>query len=88
MIWVWCLKPFIMAAQWIVNLLPKVDYSGIAEHVGPVSRLLASAAQLNEAFPVTEGLIGLGLLLVVVVALYSVMLIRRIFSLLWPGAGS
>lgn len=78
----------ISLAGGILELFPVVDMSEPESAFAQVGRLVAWIAKLNQAFPVVEGLTILGIVLGVVSVLYMVMLVRRVFSLLWPGAGS
>lgn len=88
MLMVWILKPLLTLGAWVVSLFPVADTTEVVAAVAPASRLVGWVMQLNAAFPVVELLAAVGFLLSVYVAMYAVMLVRRVFSLFWPGAGS
>lgn len=88
MILEWILDGIIGLATVVVGLFPDADLGPLLAFIEPANRLICWLLQLNEAFPVAEALIGFGLYLGVVGALSVVMLARRAFSMLWPGAGS
>ncbi len=88
MILLWLITPLLRLLQSIIGLLPVADFEPLTAAVAPLTRLVSWVGKLNEAFPVTELLGALGVIAGVYVALYGVMLVRRVFSLFWPGAGS
>lgn len=88
MIWKWAFQVFSNIASWIVSLLPDADLESLVAHMDGAARVFAWIDKLNDAFPVDHLLLAGGLLLSVYAALYAVMIIRRVFSLIWPGAGS
>ena len=79
---------FVDLATWLVSLLPEVDASAFAEWVSPAQRLVCWLSLLDEAAPVTEVMVVFGAVGVIYGMMYGVMMIRRLFSLVWPGAGS
>lgn len=88
MLLVWILEPIIAFALFIVSQMPVADVSRLTAAVAPAARLVAWMRLLDEVAPVTELLGAVGILVSVYVAMYGVMLVRRTFSLFWPGAGS
>lgn len=72
----------------IVEMFPVADVDGIAAAFEPLGRAISWVSQLNEFLPIVEALALFGVVISVVVALYVVMFARRLFSLVWPGAGS
>lgn len=84
----WILIPLMHFAQWVIALFPTADLDTVTAALGPLGQMVGYIALLNETFPITEGLAFVGIVIVIYTALYGVMLVRRIFSLIWPGAGS
>ena len=74
--------------QSIVEMFPVADTSGLREFFAPAGRLIAWVQALNGAFPIAEVGVAVGLILGVYGAMYTVLTVRRLFSLIWPGAGS
>lgn len=75
-------------AENIIRMLPVADTTALVEFAAPAGRLIGWVLRLNEALPVVEMLTAVTLILSVYGALYVVMVVRRVFSLVWPGAGS
>lgn len=88
MILVWMLMPILGLVQWVVSRLPVADTAALHDRIAAAGRVVAWVLQLNECIPIVEALAVLTLLFGIWSALYGVMLVRRIFSLFWPGAGS
>lgn len=72
----------------VVSWFPEADFTGIEEALYPAKRLICWLIGLNDSLPVFEALGAVGIIAGVSACLYVAMLIRRIFSLFWPGAGS
>lgn len=88
MLLMWIIEPLLNFARSILNTLPVADTAGLVEAVAPASRVIAWGVRMNAALPIAEVLAAFALVLGVYMALYGVMLVRRVFSLFWPGAGS
>ena len=84
----WLLRPFLALAGGVVTLLPEADVESLTLAVAPAGRVVSWMMKLNEATPIAELLGAIGVLVGVYVAMYGVMLVRRVVSLFWPGAGS
>lgn len=87
-IFYWILEQLLGAAHFIVRLFPVADLSDSWAVLRSGQELIRTVGALNEYFPIAEALAGIGLCLSTLAALYVVMVIRRTFSLVWPGAGS
>jgi len=87
-IFYWILEKIIELVGGIVRLFPLADLTEALEILRPGRELIQSFAWLNEYLPLAEVAIGIGLCLSTLLTLYGVMLVRRTFSLIWPGAGS
>lgn len=84
----WFLDWLIEVAISVVELFPLADVAELTDAIAPAGRFISWIAQLDEFIPISESMAMLGMLLSIVVALYVVMTARRVFSLIWPGAGS
>lgn len=91
MILVWILTALIKLATWLIGLLPSFSASQLSSwssYFTSAGRIFGWLNALDPYLPIHEALIVFGFQLVIYSALYGVMGIRRVFSLIWPGAGS
>lgn len=88
MILLWLLKPLLALGMVLVRMFPEADVTPLVDAVAPGARVVSWMMKLNEAMPIAELLGAIGIIAGVYGAMYGVMLVRRVVSLFWPGAGS
>lgn len=88
MMLLWILRPLLALANWLIGLFPSADVAGVTSKFEGVGRVYSWICQLDQAFPIKSLIVAIGVVLTVWGGMYAVMVIRRVFSLVWPGAGS
>lgn len=88
MIFVWLFEAMFSIVGWLIQQFPLIDWTPITDRLAGVGRVVGWIMQLNSFFPMVELIAAGTVLMTVWTVMYGVMTVRRIFSLIWPGAGS
>lgn len=73
---------------WVLGLVPVADLTGLNAAKSAAIVGLRYAWALNSWFPFDTAIAALVVYLAVYNGAYLLMIVRRAFSLFWPGAGS
>lgn len=87
-IFYWILEKVLGIAGFIIRLFPVADLTDSWAILRSGQEFIRTVGLLNDYVPIVEVLAGIGLCLSTLGILYGVMVVRRTFSLVWPGAGS
>lgn len=73
---------------WVMHQMPQADTSGIQSAIGYASNVVAVVSALDLYFPMSTGLICLGIYMSIYAALHGANLIRRLYSAVSGGGGA
>jgi hypothetical protein len=82
------MRAFMSAAAALIDLFPHADTSGITTAIAGMGTAMKYVNTLNAWVPFSESLTALGIYMTVFLALHSANLVRRVYSMIWPGGGS
>lgn len=73
--------------EWFLHLLPLANMGQVSTAISSAGYAVGVMRALNEYVPVSEAITAATIYIGVYVAIHGFNAIRRVWSLIWPGAG-